>query len=60
MVCGPKFNGKAGKFKYIYLQHTSSFPGAFEKLRKTTIANKFHVRLSVRMEQLDSHWTDFN
>jgi len=64
MACGPKCNGKAGKFKCIYLQHTSYFPGAFEKLRKRTIANKLHiclsVRPSVRMVQIGSHWTDFN
>jgi hypothetical protein len=32
------------------------FLGAFAKLRKATIS----FVMSVRMEQLESHWTDFN
>ena len=34
------------------------FLGAVAKLRKPTISS--HIRLSVRMEQFDSHWTDFD
>ena len=34
--------------------------GAFVKLRKTTISFLMSVRLSGRMEQLVSHWTDFH
>ena len=34
--------------------------GAFAKLRKATISFVMSVRLSVRMEQLDSHLTDFH
>jgi len=31
---------------------------AFAKLRKTTISFVVSVRMSVRMEQFGSHWTD--
>jgi hypothetical protein len=34
--------------------------GAFAKLRKATFSFVMSVRLSVRMEQLGSNWTDFN
>ena len=34
--------------------------GAFRKLRKTTISFVMSVCPYVRMEQLDSHWTDFH
>jgi hypothetical protein len=34
------------------------FLGAFAKLRKATISFFMSVCLSVRMEQLGSHWTD--
>jgi hypothetical protein len=34
--------------------------GAFAKLRKATISFVMSVRLSVRMEQLGSNWTDFH
>jgi hypothetical protein len=34
--------------------------GSFAKLRKLTISIALSVRLSVRMEQLGSHWTDFH
>jgi hypothetical protein len=33
---------------------------AFAKLRKATISFFMSVRLSARMVQLDSHWTDFD
>jgi hypothetical protein len=36
------------------------FLGAFAKLRKATINFVLSSCLSVRMEQLDSHWTDFD
>jgi hypothetical protein len=34
--------------------------GAFAKLRKATISFVMSVCLSVRVEQFDSHWTDFS
>jgi hypothetical protein len=34
--------------------------GALEKLRKATINFVTSVSLSVRMEQLDPHWSDFD
>jgi len=34
--------------------------GAVTKLRKATIGFVMSVRLSVRMEQLGSNWTDFH
>ena len=43
-------------FTYTFLR----FLRAFEKLRKATISFVMSVRPSVRMEQLDSHWTDFD
>ena len=36
-----------------------SILGAFAKLRKATISFVTPIRLTVRMEQLESHWTDF-
>jgi len=33
---------------------------AFAKLRKAALNFVMSVRLSVRMEQLGSHWTDFH
>jgi len=41
---------------------TDIFPliGAFTKLRKVTISFVMILRLSVRMEQIGSHWTDFH
>jgi len=41
------------------MQTRASF-GAFEKLQKATTSFVMSVRPSVRMEQLGSHWTDFN
>jgi hypothetical protein len=32
--------------------------GAFAKLRKVTVSFVISVRLSVRMEQFGTHWTD--
>jgi hypothetical protein len=37
-----------------------SFLGAFEKLREATISFIMYVTLSILMEQLGSHWTDFH
>jgi hypothetical protein len=37
-----------------------SFLSAFAKLRKVTISFVLFVRLSVGMQQLGSHWTDFH
>jgi len=34
--------------------------GVFEELRKATITFVAPICLSVRMEQLDSYWTDFH
>jgi hypothetical protein len=34
--------------------------GAFAKLRKATIGFVISVLPPARMEQLDSHWTDFH
>jgi hypothetical protein len=34
--------------------------GAFAKLQKATDSFVMSIRLSVRMEQLGSHWTDFH
>ena len=47
---------------YVYqmLVTTESLLGAFAKLRKETISCVMSARQSIRMEQLDSHWTDFN
>ena len=36
------------------------FVGAFAILRKATISFVMFVRLSVHMEQFDSHWTDYD
>jgi hypothetical protein len=41
--------------KTLYL-----FLGAFAKLRKATMSFVVSVCLSVRTEQLDSHWRDFD
>jgi hypothetical protein len=38
----------------------ASFVGAFVKLRKATISFVMSVRLSVSMERLGSHWTQFH
>jgi hypothetical protein len=37
-----------------------SFLGTFAKLQKVTVRLVMFVRLSVRMEQLGSRWTDFH
>jgi hypothetical protein len=37
-----------------------SFLDAFAELRIATINFVMYVRLSIRMEQLGSHWTDFH
>jgi hypothetical protein len=39
---------------------TDRLLGAFAKLRRATISFLMYVRPSVRMEQIGSHWTDFN
>jgi hypothetical protein len=36
------------------------FFGTFSKLRKVTITFVMSVRLSVRIQQLGSHWTGFD
>ena len=45
--------------KTICEQHVE-FLGAFAKFRKETVSLVMSVRLSVRMEQLGSHWQDFH
>jgi len=56
-------NTPARKKKYhfdIFATEITSFLDAFAKLRKATISFVMPVRLSVRMERLCFHWTDFN
>jgi hypothetical protein len=40
--------------------HLYQILGAFAKLRKAAISFVMSARLSVRMEHLGSHWTEFN
>jgi hypothetical protein len=40
------------------LDETSEFLGAFSKVRKATTSFVMCARLSVCVEQLESHWTD--
>ena len=53
-------NSKEGVRTWSKFLQTSSFLGAFAKLRKTTISFVLSVCLSVRMEQLVSQWTVFH
>jgi hypothetical protein len=50
---------RAKLLRYMYV-HIYRVLGAFAKLRKATISFVRSVRLSIRMEQLGSHWTDFH
>jgi hypothetical protein len=43
---------------YFIFPHKSSL-GAFAKVPKATISLVMSVRLSLRMEKLGSHWTEF-
>ena len=45
---------------YIGLQSRRTILVAFSKIAKATVSFVMFVRLSVRMEQLGSHWTDFH
>jgi len=45
---------------HIHILLIYSFLGAFAKLWKAAISFVMSVRLSARMEQLGSHWTDFH
>jgi hypothetical protein len=50
---------------FFFSQHSTplgmpSFLGAFAKLRETTISFVISVRPTVRVEKLDSHYTDFH
>ena len=45
---------------YTKLMYVTSFLGAFAKLRKVAISFFMSFCLPVRMEQLNSHWTDFD
>jgi hypothetical protein len=47
---------QSGSFR----NESSCFLGAFAKLRKATISIVVSICLSVRMEQLGSHWTEFD
>ena len=50
----------SNNLSFIPLNVTVSFLGAFSKLRKATIDFVMSVRPSARMEQLDSHCTDYD
>jgi hypothetical protein len=41
-------------------RYFSTFLGAFAKLHIATISFVTSIRPSVRIEQLDFHWTDFD
>jgi hypothetical protein len=41
-------------------ERETQFLSALAKLRKATIGFVMSARLSVRMEQLGSHWTNFH
>jgi hypothetical protein len=56
VLCGSE--NKQRLFPYTAL--TVWFLGSFPKLRKVTITFVMSVIISVRMEQLGSHWTDFH
>ena len=43
-----------------YYKYAKGFLGEFANLRKATVSFVMSERLSVRMEQLDSRWTDFH
>ena len=44
----------------INVQIATSFLGAFAKWRKATVSYVMSVHLSVPIEQLGFHWTDFH
>jgi len=48
------------KYKIWFARGRYTFLGAFPKLRIETLSFVLSVGWSVRMEQLDSHWTDFH
>jgi hypothetical protein len=58
------FSTSHGTRKYLYSNQCGKFKspllGAFTKLREASISFVMSVRLSVRTEQLGSHWTDFH
>jgi hypothetical protein len=56
---GVHFCGVWQEIVMLFTKLGISFLGAFTKLRKATINFVMSVRLSVRMEQIGSHWTDF-
>jgi hypothetical protein len=52
-----------GHLTHISQNYSHEFLGAFENLRKATMASLClcpSVRTSVRVDQLGSHWTDFH
>jgi hypothetical protein len=44
----------------VFWEAEAEYLGALAILRKETISFVMYVRLSVRTEQLGSHWTDFH
>jgi hypothetical protein len=54
------FSFKVKYLKITFRKSRSPFSGAFAKLRKVTIRFVMSVRLSIRMKQVGSHWTDFH
>jgi len=53
-----EMHGQQNIKKIAYTMLAGWFLGTFAKVRKATIS--FVIRLSVRVEQLGSHWTDFH
>jgi hypothetical protein len=45
---------------HLNVRHPALLLGAFAKLSEAIISSVMSVRLSARMEQLGSHWTDFD
>jgi hypothetical protein len=58
-VCGGVRNWTL-PFRSCPVDRHAGFVGALAKLRKVTASLVMSVCLSVRMEQLGSHWTDFH
>ena len=54
------FNNYFTFWKNLGYNHETPFLGAFATFRKANMSFVMSVRLSIRMEQLGSHWTDFH
>jgi hypothetical protein len=56
-------NPSKGCYQFVSVKNLGefchAFYGAFAKWRKATISYVVSVRLSARMEQIGSHWADF-